>query len=40
MIRLDRSWVVGSGEHFATLKGAANGLLFAVSENLENISIF
>lgn len=31
---------VDSGEHFATLNGAANGLFFAVSENLENILSF
>lgn len=31
---------VDSDEHFATLNGAANGLFFAVSENLENILSF
>jgi len=28
---------VDSDEHFATLNGAANGLFFAVSENLGNM---
>lgn len=31
---------VVSDEHFATLNGAANGLFFAVSENLENMLSF
>lgn len=31
---------VVSDEHFATLNGAANGLFFAVSENLENMFSF
>ena len=40
MIRLDRGCEEGSDEHFASLNGDPNGLLFAVSENLENISTF
>lgn len=40
MILERRGAGVDSDEHFATLYGAANGLFFAVSENLENILSF
>ena len=40
MILVRRGAGVDSDEHFATLNGAANGLFFAVSENLENILSF